>query len=55
MTMEWALYTDLYQLTMAQGYLEAGKAAVVSPVQYVLPGLPLQGWLRHRLWDGSAS
>ena len=26
MAMEWSLYTDLYQLTMAQGYLEAGKA-----------------------------
>lgn len=26
MGLEWPLYTDLYQLTMAQGYLESGKA-----------------------------
>lgn len=26
MNLDWSLYTDLYQLTMAQGYLESGKA-----------------------------
>lgn len=26
MSIDWPLYTDLYQLTMAQGYMQAGKA-----------------------------
>ena len=43
MTMEWSLYTDLYQLTMAQGYLEAGKADEEATFNMYFRDYPFRG------------
>jgi len=37
------LYTDLYELTMAQGYLEAGKADTEACFDYFFRDLPFDG------------
>lgn len=43
MAMEWSLYTDLYQLTMAQGYLEAGKADEEATFNMYFRDYPFRG------------
>lgn len=40
---EWSMYTDLYQLTMAQGYLEAGKDQDEAMFTMFFRDYPFQG------------
>lgn len=41
--MDWALYTDLYQLTMAQGYWQAGKKSEDASFIMFFRDYPFQG------------
>lgn len=41
--MDWALYTDLYQLTMAQGYLETGIGQEEATFHMYFRDYPFQG------------
>lgn len=41
--MDWALYTDLYQLTMAQGYLESGIGDEQATFHMYFRDYPFQG------------
>lgn len=43
MTTDWALYTDLYQLTMAQGYLESGIGDEAATFHMYFRAYPFQG------------
>lgn len=43
MTMDWALFTDLYQLTMAQGYYEAGKSDEQATFTMYFRDYPFKG------------
>ncbi len=41
--LSWALYTDLYQLTMAQGYLDAGSGDELATFQMYFRDYPFKG------------
>lgn len=41
--LSWSLYTDLYQLTMAQGYLDAGSGEKLATFQMYFRDYPFKG------------
>ena len=43
-----ALLTDLYELTMAAGYFDAGKAEEVATFEFTVRRLPARAQLRAR-------